>query len=414
MSKPKPQRDPRGHSVRVGAGASVSGALFFSLGTIGLSKVGGRKPSTLLQAARHNQRTQQGERGARAHIDPALTHLNEHLCGPGTPEGVAALALALMTGAGVEVDKLRKDHTQAVELVFSLPPDTAIDTGAYFRRCVDWAGAQFGAVNILRADIHRDEAAPHLHVLLVPLVKGRMNAKAMKTRTELARLRESFGREVARLHGLKAPGRVDGAMRGAAVRAVLARLESRADPVLKSPLWQTVRRDIHHDPMPYVEALGLQVAKPERKTRTFAAIMTSKGRATSEDRKGRDTTITAKAIAFEGQDDAKAIAFEGEKEQRLSCVAFAQTTAPKTTPEPPHDGVPEVAAGSREVASSDRPDDGRPVQRSAEGSKSTAPRRTAKASRFCGWTRQRPDGRQAGRTGWIHLPDHVDGLRTRA
>lgn len=342
--------------------------MFFSLGTIGLSRVGGRKPSTLLQAVRHNQRSQQAERGARAHIAPSLTHLNEHLCGPVTPEGVAALASDLMTSAGVEVDKLRRDHTQAIELVFSLPPNTAIDTGAYFRRCVDWAGMQFGAANILSADIHRDEAAPHVHVLLLPLVDGRMNAKAMKTRTELARLRETFGREVAKTFGLKAPGRVDGAARGAAVRAVLARLQSSADPVLTSPLWQTVRRNIQRDPMPYVESLGLEVVKPERRTRSFASIMTGKGRSTSEDRQGREATALARAIAFEVSDDAKAIAFGGEKEQRLSCVAFAEITAPNKPLEPACDGVPDVGGGMQADDSAAR--------------KPTAPKRPTKASQL--------------------------------
>ena len=111
----------------------MSDTLFFAVGTIGQSKRAGRKPSTLLGAARHNQRAIQAERGGRRHIDPTRSNLNETIAGPATPDAVVALALALMTAAGVKVDKLRKDHTQAVELLFSLPPDTTIDTGEYFR-----------------------------------------------------------------------------------------------------------------------------------------------------------------------------------------------------------------------------------------------------------------------------------------
>jgi hypothetical protein len=177
----------------------TSAVLFFSVGTIGLSTRSGRSPSTLLSAARHNKRAQQRERGSRWHIDAALSYKNENLVGPDTPEGVAALARTMMEAAGVA--KLRRDYTQAIELLFSMPPDTPIDTGVYFRRCVDWAGGKFGAGNILSADIHRDESAPHCHVLVLPLVAGKMCGSALVAKGETAKLRESFGREVAPLCG---------------------------------------------------------------------------------------------------------------------------------------------------------------------------------------------------------------------
>ena len=305
----------------------MTGALFFSLGTVGLSTRGGRKPSTLLQAARHNQRHLQREQGARSHIDPARSHLNERLTGPDTPDGVTGLARALMTGAGVDIDKLRKDYVQAVELLFSLPVNTAIDAGAYFRQCLAWAMERFGAENILGADIHRDESAPHCHILVLPLIDGRMCAGALKTRAALTSLRLSFFAEVAARFGLKAsPDKMTGVTRSATVRAVLAHMGAIKDPALQSPVWPAIRQAIEHDPLPYADALGLEVAKPERKTRSFTAIMTSRGRATSEDRRGCDAS---------GQ-TANTIAFEPENDRKLSCVAFGQNQAS----EAPHTALP--------------------------------------------------------------------------
>lgn len=322
----------------------MSSALFFSVGTIGLSTRGGRKPSTLLQAARHNQRAQQNERGARSHIDPALSHRNERLSGPDTPEKVAALAQTLMAGAGVAVDKLRKDYTQAVELLFSLPPDTTINTGDYFRACVAWAGERFGAGNILSADIHRDEAAPHLHVLVLPLVGGRMNGSALKSRPELAKLRESFWQEVARRFGLKKPRTgMTGQLRGDAFAAVLAKLEATSDPALRSPLWQTIRRDIERNPAPYIEALGAEVAERKRKTKSFAKIMTGKGRSTAEDRQRGALVAPTKAIAFEPQNDRK-----------LSSGSFRPSGPSSSPTQTARDAGPVVDAGGHEVASLDR------------------------------------------------------------
>ena len=261
----------------------MSSTLFFAVGTIGQSTRSGRKPSTLLGAARHNQRAIQSERGGRRHIDPARSNLNEIIAGPATPEAVVALALALMTAAGVKVDKLRKDHTQAVELLFSLPLETTIDTGEYFRQCLAWASGRFGEPNILSACIHRDEAAPHCHILILPLVDGRVRGSGLITRPALKELRKSFSREVASGFGLKEqPGRMSGAEHGIAARMVLEKLESSQDPILKSGLWDVVKKDINRNPAQYMERLGIELPtnKPETKKpqRTMADIFTSPGK----------------------------------------------------------------------------------------------------------------------------------------
>lgn len=309
----------------------------FAVGTIGLSKCNGRKPSTLLQAARHNRRAIQAEQGARGHIDPARMVLNETLAGPATPAEVDALAKTLMAGAGVDVARLRKDYTQAIEVLFSLPPDTAIDDGQYFRRCVEWAGQHFGVVNILSADIHRDESAPHCHVLVLPLVNNKMVGSALKGRKETAAMRDSFYSTVAKSFGLKKPvGRLMGAARGQAARAVHQALETMKDGLLHSALRETVNRLIERDPAPFMAALGisLEVAKPAKRQKTMAEIFTSPGKG-------------AKTIAIE-QNHSKtiAIAIAREKHQSLPCVVFGESSAPlpcqTTTPAEPEQSFDDV------------------------------------------------------------------------
>jgi hypothetical protein len=309
------------------------GAFFFGVGTIGQSKCRGRKKSTLADAARHNRRAIQAEFGAHSHIDAERIYLNETIAGPSTPDEVVALAFSLMAGAGVDVGKLRKDHTQAVEILVSLAPDTTVNARDYFLSCVAWAGARFGADNILSADIHCDESAPHCHVLILPLVDGRMQGSNLIAKPKLAILRKSFALEVAREFGLMAPpGRMAGAMRGKAVCMVLERLESTRDPILNSPLWQTVKRDIERDPARFAFALGIEV-KPvarERTTRTMAEIFTSPG-------KGSKVEKASKPIGFVARDTANPIGFErstenaSQKERTLCSVGFAQPT-PYETP----------------------------------------------------------------------------------
>ena len=76
--------------------------MLLRLAAIGLSKCGGRRPCSLAQAAAHNLRAEQNERGARAHIDPARTAQNRILHGPDTPAKIVALAQTIMASEGVD------------------------------------------------------------------------------------------------------------------------------------------------------------------------------------------------------------------------------------------------------------------------------------------------------------------------
>jgi hypothetical protein len=337
----------------VTAGSYSKDLYFFSVGTIGRSTRDGRKPSTLLQAARHNRRAIQAELGADSHIDPERICLNETLAGPATPAEVVALAHSSMISAGVVVEKLRKDYAQAVEFLFSLSADTEVDIRDYFQRCVDWVGERFGAANILSADIHRDESVPHCHVLLLPLVDGMMHGSKLIVRPELAKLRVSFERDVARRFGLKKPvGRLTGATRGRAARLVLERLESTQDAVMKSALWLTTRRAIEHDPTPYLAVLGIDIQpdKSARKAKTMTDIFTSPGKGPKAEPFSRIVmdVYPGKPIGFAPRwastaggnnaatDPEKPIGLSGchEGERNLSCVGFAPSSAVFLSPIP--------------------------------------------------------------------------------
>jgi len=81
----------------------------FAVKSIGLSRVNGRKPCTLLEAARHNLREIQAEQGATGRIDPTRTHGNTLLHGPATAAEVCAQAEALQAAAGIIPGNLRRD-----------------------------------------------------------------------------------------------------------------------------------------------------------------------------------------------------------------------------------------------------------------------------------------------------------------
>ena len=232
-------------------------------------------------AAAHNKRAIQAELGAGGSIDAGLSCQNECLAGPATPSEIANYARARMGAAGIE--RLRKDAVRAIEFVVSLAPGQCRDERAFFAGAVQWLAGRFGgAENVLSADIHRDEAAPHLHLLLLPLISGRMvGSDALGGRTKLRELQTAFFEAVCAPYGLKrhAP-RLVGESKTRTASAVLAELKRVRDACLVSRLWPLLRDRIEADPAPFAQALGIERPKPSRpkNARTMTDIFISKGR----------------------------------------------------------------------------------------------------------------------------------------
>lgn len=247
---------------------------FLRLGTIASN-------GKLGAALRHNKREIQRELGASGHIDPARLALNYSLTVAQTSGEVLAKAKALREAAGVK--RLRKNAVQAIEILFSLPANTTIDLRSYFADCYAWTANQFGADLVLSADVHLDEAAPHCHVLVLPLKDGRMvGSELMGNRQTLQARQADFYRNVGQRHGLAAPrkARQSAAERQAIAGRVLTHLRNTNDAALKSAGWALIRDHIGADPFAWATGLGLEVAqpKPPKKLRTVAQIFTSKGK----------------------------------------------------------------------------------------------------------------------------------------
>jgi Plasmid recombination enzyme len=291
------------------------GDLYFAVGSIGLSTYRGRKPQTLLQAARHNKRAIQAELGAYGHIDAKRICQNEAIAGADNPKAIVVLAQSLMTEAGIQRDKLRKDYTQAIELLFSLPSNTTIDTSVYFIDCLDWTIQQFGAVNILSADIHRDEAAPHCHVLILPLVDNRMAGSALIAKPKTSKLRESFEIEFSKKYGLKFPVRLAGTAKQKAVQDVLQKLQETNDSALSSLAWPSFRQAIERDPAPFMVNLGLVFDAPTKRFKTMAQLAVSKGKGAKYERED-------KYPAYKPKDKPIGFNVETEKHRNLCSVGF--------------------------------------------------------------------------------------------
>ena len=283
-------------------------------------------------AAKHNLREIQAEYGVNSDgkIDPERVALNIVLSGADTASGVVGEAQRLMTAAGIK--SLRKDAVVGLEVLASLPPNSDINENKYFNDFVLWAESYFEAP-ILSAIVHNDETAPHCHILLLPLIDGRMaGSDLMGGKTKLQDMHADFYKQVGQHYGLKrqAPQkRHSAAIRKQAVDLAFDALQVNGglnDAVLR------VLVDAHlANPEPLMNVLGLRMPESKPK-KSFVEIMTKPCKPENP-------------IGFESK---KPVGFKGnfiginetQKEQTLSSVGF-RSAEPVISPSSPPPNPPD-------------------------------------------------------------------------
>jgi hypothetical protein len=131
-----------------------------------------------------------------------------------------------------------------------------------------------------------DEAAPHCHVLILPLKDGRFKgSELMGNRQTLLNRQANFYETVSQGFGLSKPKsqRLDPQVRESTYKAVLSHLRTKADPCLKSAAWALIRDEIAQNPVKWADCLGIDpdsLAKPrEKKLRTMTQIFTHPAKA---------------------------------------------------------------------------------------------------------------------------------------
>lgn len=232
--------------------------------------------ATFIAAARHNLREIQAELGADSHITPTKSHLNVVSRGGQTSVEVLAHAEQLMHAAGIR--NLRKDVVFAVEYLFSLPPETRVDVQAYFDASIEWLTSHI-CCPIVSAVIHLDEKAPHMHVLVLPLVNGRMQGSAVVGYKEnLADLKRSHYERVAQAFDLAPPVRWTNKQKLYIAEQAYRFMRDQPDLLLKPDVRYALTQAMIKDPSAVQAALSITPPEPQKKLRTMAQIFTSKGK----------------------------------------------------------------------------------------------------------------------------------------
>ena len=163
-------------------------------------RVAKRKTAGAAAMARHALRDGQAVDNA----DEARRADNSVLVGPGSAAGIMARIRDLLPA------KRRKDAVTAIDIFVGGSPEamhamTREQQDRYFAEALRYIGDRFGGRgNIVSAVVHRDETTPHMQVLLVPLLDGKLNAKKLVGGPrELSELQTEFAQQVGAPAGLR-------------------------------------------------------------------------------------------------------------------------------------------------------------------------------------------------------------------
>ena len=182
-----------------------------------------------------------------------------------------------------------------------------------------WADKYFNAP-VVSAVVHRDEAAIHCHVILVPIVAGRMaGSRLMGNKPKLLAMQTDFQQQVGCHYGLTytPAGRRPGAsILSSACKDVLDALKSNTERLNEPAVSKALLVAISHNTDALVLALGLQLPQSASVVNPID-FETPPAPAQIE-----------KPIGFdEGAED--------EKKQSLSCVGFQYPPSNLHPPPPP-------------------------------------------------------------------------------
>jgi len=173
--------------------------------TVMLNKIKNRV--VLRQAFQHNLRELPYELHNSKRINPEMTSANWIIQGERSSSELMRQHTKIIESADMP-RKLRSDAVLGIEIVMSLPVDHNVVEVDYFEDCLSWAKGLFTDY-VVSAAVHKDESCPHCHIILVPLVNGRMQgSKLYGYKARLRHMQDSFYESVGHKYGLVKPSKM--------------------------------------------------------------------------------------------------------------------------------------------------------------------------------------------------------------
>ena len=105
---------------------------------------------------------------------------------------------------------IRKNGVLALDLMVTIPAEemnrkSDEQQRAFLHDGYGWIVQKHGAENVLMTTVHHDELGPHLHVMVTPVVNGKLNARELYggSRYKMREVQDDFYEKVSKKHDLE-------------------------------------------------------------------------------------------------------------------------------------------------------------------------------------------------------------------
>lgn len=144
---------------------------------------------------RHHLRS--GGEKETPHADPILTSTNLDLV-QGKTGSFEERAKEVIGEA-----KVRKGAVLGIEFLAAFTHGAKIDAVEWAKDTFSWACERFGRENIISAIVHRDEFTTHMHLVMVPMVNGRLCCREiLGGRDKLSAIQDSYHEAISKRHSI--------------------------------------------------------------------------------------------------------------------------------------------------------------------------------------------------------------------
>jgi hypothetical protein len=215
---------------------------------------------TLDLAEKHNCRRIAQDIGGYGGIDGRRTPQNLDLVSL-NGRSYEEIVLDFLRSKGFDLNhySFRKSNRgYAVEMVFSVTSGHQCDFNAMYADGLNWLRGYYPECHIVHAAVHHDEDTPHMHVIVVPILNGRLDADSIRGYVESSKRRNlSLFKYLDKRYGLTFPVYLKGAEKKAGAGLAIKYYRKLPETEIKRVLDEPILKSIYARPEPYLYALGI-------------------------------------------------------------------------------------------------------------------------------------------------------------
>lgn len=191
------------------------------------------KSSGVYPMVGHYAREAEARGYVRDNIDNSRTHLNYEICsrsrGPLESQVRDRVREAIETHERTAGKALRRDANVLMDWVVTLPKDCPEDKSRdFFLAAVRFVRGRYGADNVPGGFVHMDEATPHVHIPVVPMLDGRLQASKVVCRADLKTFHKALSAAEDKALGFHVSVELDESQKGAKQLSALSQDEYKA------------------------------------------------------------------------------------------------------------------------------------------------------------------------------------------